>query len=110
ARQETSVNPADSLIRANLAYLLAETGQRGEALAEITSTIQRAPTDMLVRFKSALVYELTGDRTSALQALEAAARGGHSIVEIRRHPDLARLREDPRYFRVLTMAPRTDAR
>jgi hypothetical protein len=57
-----------------------------------------------VVFTSALGYELTGDRAAALSALEKAARGGHSPAEIRRHPDLARLRQDPRYVPIMAMA------
>lgn len=102
AREETRVNPRNSQSRANLAHLLAETGRRNEALAEIAATLHRAPKDTTVVFKSALVYELAGDRSAALKAVEAAARGGHAIVEIRRHPDLARLRQDPRYLQMMT--------
>jgi tetratricopeptide (TPR) repeat protein/TolB-like protein len=105
ARQEVAVNPRNAKIRVNLAQLLAETGQRSEALSELTSTLERAPSDMRVVFTSALVHELTGDRTAALQALETAARGGHSVAEIRRHPDLARLREDPKYLEILKAIP-----
>jgi hypothetical protein len=72
-------------------------------MTEITGTLRDAPLDMTVVFASALVYELTGDRTAALQALAAAARGGHSVAEIRRHPDLARLREDTRFLSILKL-------
>jgi Flp pilus assembly protein TadD len=103
ARREIGVSPQDAKIRANLAYLLAETGHRTEALAEMVSTLQNAPHDMTVVFTSALVHELTGDRSAALQALEMAAQGGHSVAEIRRHPDLVRLREDPKFLQVIAL-------
>jgi tetratricopeptide (TPR) repeat protein len=106
ARREISVNPRDALIRANLARLLAETGHPVEALAEMSSTLERASTNMTVVFASALVHELVGNRAAALHALETAARGGHSVAEIRRHPDLARLREDPRYLKILDLVPK----
>jgi tetratricopeptide (TPR) repeat protein/TolB-like protein len=106
ARREISVNPRNALIRANMARLLAETGHPGEALAEMSSTLERASTNMTVVFASALVHELTGNRAAALRALETAARGGHSVAEIRRHPDLTRLREDPRYLKILDLVPK----
>jgi tetratricopeptide (TPR) repeat protein/tRNA A-37 threonylcarbamoyl transferase component Bud32 len=104
AREEVAADPKIAKNRATLAQILAETGRRNDALAEITATLKFAPDDMRVVFTSALVYELTGDRAAALAALEKAARGGHSPAEIRRHPDLARLRQDPRYVPIMAMA------
>jgi len=108
ARTEIGVNPrnAKNQTRANLASLLAETGQRSEALVEMASTLDGAPSDVAALFRSAVVYELTGDRAGALKALEAAARGGYSGLEIRRYPDLARLRDDPRFLTILSLAPK----
>ena len=105
AQQAVNQNPRDSRIRANFAQMLAETGRYAEALVEIAATLEFAPSDLSVLFRKALVNELSGDRSGALQALEAAARSGYSRIDIRRHPDLARLREDPRYVRMITMAP-----
>ena len=108
ARAEVAVNPRYPAIRANLALLWAETGNGPEALAEIAGALERSQTDVTVLFSSAVVHELLGDRESALEALEAAAKGGHSIVDIRRHPDLRRMREEPRYQRLLALAARSD--
>jgi Tfp pilus assembly protein PilF len=107
ARQALSHNPRDARIRGNYAQMLAETGHGAEARVEIASTLQRSPTDVSVQFRSALVNELTGDRDAALQALGGAVRGGYSLVDIRRHPDLARLRTDPRYVDVMALAGKT---
>jgi tetratricopeptide (TPR) repeat protein/tRNA A-37 threonylcarbamoyl transferase component Bud32 len=105
AAREVDVNPRDVRIRANLASLWAEIGHRREALTEISSSLERGPKDLSALFRSAVVHELTGDRKAALAAVEAAARGGYSPVEIRRYPDLARLREDPGYLAILRVAP-----
>ena len=105
AREEISHNPRDARIRANFAQMLVETGRSNEALVEIATTLERAPKDVSVLFRSAVVKEFAGDRAGALQALEAALRGGYSGIDVRRHPDLARLREDPRYVRMMTLAP-----
>jgi serine/threonine-protein kinase len=105
AMREVDVNPRDVRIRANLASLWAEIGHRREALTEIGSSLERGPKDLSALFRSAVVHELTGNRKAALAAVEAAARGGYSPVEIRRYPDLARLREDPGYLAILRVAP-----
>src|SRR4029077_11830440 len=54
ARREVGVNPRNARIRANLASLLAETGERREALIEMASTLDRAPTDVSALFRSAI--------------------------------------------------------
>ena len=109
ARKELSHNPRDARIRGNFAQMLAETGHAAEARVEIASTRQRAPTDVSVLFRSGLVSELTGDRDAALQALEAAVQGGYSLVDIRRHPDLAGLRTDHRYVEIMTTVGKSAA-
>jgi tetratricopeptide (TPR) repeat protein len=109
ARKELSHNPRDARIRGNFAQMLAETGHAAEARVEIASTRQRAPTDVSVLFRSGLVSELTGDRDGALQALEAAVQGGYSLVDIRRHPDLAGLRTDHRYVEIMTTVGKSAA-
>jgi tetratricopeptide (TPR) repeat protein/TolB-like protein len=106
AREELARNPRDARIRGNFAQMLAETGSQSEALVEIAATLERAPKDVSVLFRAALVHELAGDRAAALQKLEAAVRSGYSTVDIRRHPDLARLREDPRFVDIMTLAPK----
>lgn len=106
AREEVNHNPRDARIRGNFAQMLAETGRHSEALVEIAATLERAPRDVSVLFRAALVNELAGDRATALQRLEAAVRSGYSNIDIRRHPDLARLREDPRFVDIMTLAPK----
>jgi Flp pilus assembly protein TadD len=104
ARQAIDHNPRDARIRGNYAQMLAETGRGEDARVEIAATLERAPKDVSVLFRSALISELTGDRAAALRGLEAAVRAGYSLVDIRRHPDLARLRDDPRFVEIPTMA------
>src|SRR5262249_13254163 len=98
ARQEDAANPREAKTRANYALTLAETGERTEPISEITRASVMAPGASPVAITLALGTETAGNRQAALAALENAARAGHSVAEIRRHPDLARLREDPGYL------------
>ena len=58
--------------------------------------------DGAVCFRALLVYEIAGRREQALSALEAALAAGYPLNEIRRDPELAKLRKDPRYHLLIT--------
>lgn len=108
ANDELRANPQNAETRANRAYMLAETNHAGDALQEITATLQMGSSrgSVSVLFRSALIHELVGDRQGALEHLTLAARGGYPGSRIARDPDLERLRTDPGYQRVLEMAGR----
>ena len=108
ADHELRVNPLNSDVRANRAYLLAETGRGDEALREMTAALAgvNARGNVTVLFRSALIQEWVGNRKGALEALEQAARGGYPISRIARDPDLKQLRNDPGYRLVLEVAGR----
>lgn len=94
---DLAVNPLNAENRASLAVYYIGLAEKKRALTEIEKAFQLSPKNVNVLFMSSLVYELAGDRARALQALEEAFKGGYSIPEIRRHPDLAALRRDPLY-------------
>ena len=98
AKTELAVNPG-SPARANIALYLIRMGNKKQALDEIKKARELLPKDQNVLFWSAVVYELAGDRKSALSALAAAAEGGYSLALIRAVSDLNDLRKDPRYYR-----------
>jgi hypothetical protein len=108
ADAELRVNPLNTESRANRAYLLAEMGHAQDALREIAATRLAAGGrgDVTILFNAALIDEWLGDRSAALDMLEQAVRHGYPIGQIKRHPDLSRLRKDPGYQRVLDMAAR----
>jgi Flp pilus assembly protein TadD len=101
ARREASADPTNAEVRANLAYLCAETGNHGEARRLIDLALEQAPGNVRVRFTSALVFEITGNRQAALNALQSAISGGHPKYQIAHHPDLRALRTDPRYVQLI---------
>ena len=97
ARERLAVNSKDGAARASLASYLIAVGDKRQALEEIERAVELSPKDENVLFRSALVYELAGDRGRALEALASAAANGYSMAVIRAASDLAELRKDPRY-------------
>jgi hypothetical protein len=85
-------------------------GNREPALREIKEALRTAPAEGLVLFRSALVYEQSGLRDSALTAIGNALAGGFSREEIEKAPPLEALRQDMRYRKMIerysTKAPR----
>jgi serine/threonine-protein kinase len=95
--RDLTVNPKDAEARAHLAVYCARLNQRQRALAEAAKARGLAAGNMTVLFRCALAYELVGRRSLALETLKGALRGGYSRAEVETHPDLAGLRQDPRY-------------
>ena len=101
ARKQLSADPRNAEVRANLAYLYAETGDYGEAGRLIDRAVEDAPENVRVRFTSALVFEVSGQRQAALDALRSAIDDGHPKYLIAHHPDLRALRRDERYVALI---------
>lgn len=101
AGKQIGADPANVEVRANLAYLYAETENRGEAGRQIGIALDAAPGNARVRFTSALVYELTGRRQDALEVLKSEIDLRHSMYQFSHHPDLRALRTDDRYVHLI---------
>jgi hypothetical protein len=58
-----------------------------------------------------VVYELSGQRDHALDALATAVKAGQSLADIKNEPEFVSLRADPRYhLRILGAASSSPAR
>jgi len=100
AEQQAAANPDDADLRSDLAIYYAKLPDAAKALAIIARARRLDPMNPEVLFKAALVYELMGRRNQAIDALDLALQEGYSLDEVRREPDLAELRKDPRYGRL----------
>jgi tetratricopeptide (TPR) repeat protein len=96
--KELARAPEDDSARASMAVYLAKLGRKQDALAQAGKVRSELPG---IRFKLAIVRELSGDRAGALQALEEALRVHHPLREIEREPELIALRADPRYQKLV---------
>ena len=97
AERARDVNPRDPEVLIDLADCYAMLGRAKDARSLARRALGLAPGDVGVMDVAAGVYEQLGERTEALRWLEKALRGGFSVETVERTPDLARLREDPRY-------------
>ncbi len=95
-REDIAVNPVNGNFHKSLARYLALLGEKSEALAEIARARELLPESTDVLETAVQVYELSGLRDKALEALGALARTGSVKLAVV-NPDLAELRKDPRY-------------
>jgi len=106
AERDLAVNRRDAELRAFLAIYCLGLSDRARALREITEACRLAPKNKSVLFQSVVVYEMSGRRERALEALRAAVQQGYPVAEVQWHPDLVSLRQDPRYASALASADR----
>ncbi len=97
AVKKLAVNPVNGEMQALLGTYLAALGDKELALARARTARQLEPANPSVAFLSGLVHELADDRTGALTELQEAIRRGHPTNQVWMHPDLAALRQDPRF-------------
>jgi serine/threonine-protein kinase len=100
AQRRLQINPKDARVLSIIAVYWAKLADNQNALGAITKALQLGPSDLSVGFSSVLVYELTHQRAQALAALSRVLKGGYSIEEVRREPELDQLRRDPAYQRL----------
>jgi tetratricopeptide (TPR) repeat protein/tRNA A-37 threonylcarbamoyl transferase component Bud32/TolB-like protein len=99
-RGKIVINPNDGILRNRIARYYALLGDRTKALEEIALAQKYSSDNADVLETSVQVYELLGLRDKALESLrDLARRGSLELIEI--NPDLAKLREDPRYRAIL---------
>jgi len=103
-QRDLEVNPRDTDALAYLALYEAKSGELEKARLSIGQALNLAPKDVNVLSMAAEVYAVTGDRQKALDCLKSAVQGGYSRFEIEANPELARLRNDPRYSEIMATA------
>jgi tetratricopeptide (TPR) repeat protein len=99
--KELAAAPSDAQVRSSLAGFLVKTGFPDRARTEIAKALRLTPGDISVVLKSILVFELSGARPQAVEALREYARLKGPMEEIAKDPFLAKLRQDPGYADVI---------
>jgi serine/threonine protein kinase/tetratricopeptide (TPR) repeat protein len=96
---ELEQNPRSAIVRAFAAYFEARLDDTARARDDIVQSLHMSPDDNQVIRTAVLIYELLGQRDQTVRILERARPG--MLGELNRHPDLADLRQDPRFKQLL---------
>jgi tetratricopeptide (TPR) repeat protein len=98
---DLAVTPGDADRETSLALALARTGRAAPARSHAQRALDLDAANAYVLYQVALVRVATDDPEGALELLGRALAAGYPVEEVRRDPELARLREDPRFARML---------
>jgi eukaryotic-like serine/threonine-protein kinase len=100
-REALAKDSGNVLNRSRLALYLAKAGDTTAGLAELAKVPTVTATEVNTLFRATVTYELAGDRANALAMLERALDRGYGLTEVRMDPELAALRKDVRYHRLI---------
>jgi len=89
--------PKDAMVVARLGSYYASIGDAAKSVPLLRQALALHPDDAQVLYKAAEGYELLHRRDEALKFMQQALRAGYSLDYIRREPELAALRADPRF-------------
>jgi len=101
AQKSRAVNPRNSTLLGRLAIYHAKLGERESALACLRDGLAIAPKDSSLLLKAALVYSELGEVDRTLDWLQQALTAGLSAGAIRDTPDFDKLRDDPRFQKLV---------
>ncbi len=90
--------PDDVLLVSRMALYTARGGDRAGTLPLVEHALQLAPRSMDVHFRAGMAFELTGNRSRAIDELRLAMKYGLPEKAVDSEPDLVALRRDPRYL------------
>lgn len=98
---DIALTPRDADRLTSLALSLAWSGRHEAARVHADTALGIDPEGAYVLRHAALVRLAAGETARALDLLERAVRRGYPAVELRRDPELSRLRSDPRFIGIL---------
>lgn len=97
AEQERTRDPRNARLLANMSGLYASIGDTARSNALIRQALALSPENRDVALRAAETYEKLGDREEALRLVRKTLRLGYPPDFVRRSPELAALRADPRF-------------
>lgn len=91
----------NAALRSSLAVYLVKKGEARRALVEIAEALRVQPGDPAIILKSVIVYELSGEREKALEALKKYVATKGLKGEVQKDPFLADLRRLPEFNEIV---------
>ncbi|WP_313436998.1 protein kinase [Stenotrophomonas sp.] len=95
-------SPGSTTLASRSAVYAARTGQLPLARQRMADVLASGADSADIRFRAAVVAELAGDRSQALQHLQRAFAQGYPPNMIASEPDFLALRRDRRYHQIIT--------
>jgi serine/threonine-protein kinase len=102
ANERLSGKPNDALLLGYVALYTAKIGDAKRAMYYIDrlETLSNRTADSF--FKSCIVFEITGNRSSALRDLKTALELGYLLKDLQNEPELVSLRSDHAYYQIIS--------
>ncbi len=97
AEKERTRDPRNARLLANMSGLYASLGDRTRSIALVRQALALSPDNRDVALRAAETYEKLGDREEALRLVRKSLTLGYPPDFVRRSPELAALRADPRF-------------
>ncbi len=95
------VNPRDAKTLGSLSMYYAKKGDSARSLEYIRRARGIDSNDNSLMYKEGLIYALAGRKADSLVSLREAFQKRYSVEEAQHDPELARLREDPEFKKIL---------
>lgn len=102
AGEKLSASPNDAELLSYVALYAAKSGDKKLALEHLDRIERVAQRNPATYYKSAVVYEIAGNRPNALRDLETALRLGYPLKEVQTEPELVSLRSDRAYHQMIS--------
>jgi serine/threonine protein kinase/tetratricopeptide (TPR) repeat protein len=97
SRKELLNTPRNASVHSSLGLYLSKLGKYSQAIQETEIALKLEPNNLTIIYNAMLVFEISGRRSRALDALDDYIERHGSIAVFSRDPDLSKLRNDLRY-------------
>jgi len=104
AEKELTVNPSDSDALSGLALWYSRTGEAAKGRKYLEAALQASPDDVDVLRIACLVQLEAGQQEESLKWLGKSVRAGYSREQLTTNPELASLRSQPEFTRLVGQA------